>query len=151
MTLKKLLTILIVAAGTTLGAAAGAKEMRLGLIVPATHEWTKAANAMGEELKEKSNGKYSVTTFPAGQLGNEAQMLQQLQTGALDMAFMTAAELTNLVPDMSALFAPFLVDDSSQAEVLLKGPSAQALLDRLPREVGAVGLGYGERLYLCAI
>lgn len=143
MTLKKLLTILIVAAGTTLGAAAGAKEMRLGLIVPATHEWTKAANAMGEELTEKSNGKYSVTTFPAGQLGNEAQMLQQLQTGALDMAFMTAAELTNRVPDMSALFAPFLVDDSSQAEVLLKGPSAQALLDRLPREVGAVGLGYG--------
>lgn len=42
---------------------------------------------MGEELKQKSNGKYSVATFPAGQLGSEAQMMQQLQTGALDMAF----------------------------------------------------------------
>jgi len=143
MQFKKLLTILAVAAGATLSAAAGAKELRLGLIVPATHEWTKAANAMGEELKQKSNGKYSVSTFPAGQLGNEAQMMQQLQTGALDMAFMTAAEVTNRVPDMSALFAPFLVNSPQQAEVLLNGPTAQKMLQRLPREIGAVGLGYG--------
>lgn len=143
MTLKKLLTILTFAVSATIGTTAGAKELRLGLIVPATHEWTKAANAMGEELKEKSKGKYSITTFPAGQLGNEAQMLQQLQTGALDMAFMTVAELTNRVPDMSALFAPFLVDNSIQAGKLLQGPAAQKLLDKLPREVGAVGLGYG--------
>ncbi|AFU47935.1 TRAP dicarboxylate transporter- DctP subunit [Acidovorax sp. NO-1] len=143
MQLKKLLTIFAVALGTTLSAAAGAKELKVGLIVPATHEWTKAAAAMGEELKQKSNGKYSVATFPAGQLGSEAQMMQQLQTGALDMAFMTVAEVTNRVPDMSVLFAPYLVKDYRQAEILLNGPTAQKMLERLPREVGAVGLGYG--------
>lgn len=143
MKLKKLLTTLAVAAGMTIAAAAGAKEMRLGLIVPATHQWSQAANAMGEELKQKTNGKYSVTIFPAGQLGNEAQMLQQLQTGALDMAFMTAAEVSNRVPDFGALFAPYLVKDVRQAGVLLNGPTAQKMLERLPREVGAVGVGYG--------
>ena len=143
MQLKKLFTILAVTAGLTAGAAASAKEMRLGLIVPASHEWSKAAVAMGEELKQKSNGRYSVTIFPSGQLGNEAQMLQQLQTGALDMAFMTAAEITNRVPDYSALFAPYLVKDVRQAGVLLNGPTAQKMLGRLPREIGAVGVGYG--------
>ncbi|HVL76984.1 MAG TPA: TRAP transporter substrate-binding protein, partial [Noviherbaspirillum sp.] len=143
MRFKKLLTVLAVAAGLTASVAASAKEMRLGLIVPASHQWSQAATAMGEELKQKSNGKYSVTIFPAGQLGNEAQMLQQLQTGALDMAFMTAAEITNRVPDFGALFAPYLVRDVREAGVLLNGPTAQKMLERLPREVGAVGVGYG--------
>lgn len=103
---RKLFAILGISAGMMLGVGASAKEMRLGLIVPATHQWSQAAVAMGEELKQKSGGKYSVTIFPAGQLGNEAQMLQQLQTGALDMAFMTGAKITNRVPDFSAPFAP---------------------------------------------
>lgn len=143
MQLKKILTTLAIAAGMTLSVAASAKEMRLGLIVPASHQWSQAATAMGEELKKKSNGKYTITIFPAGQLGNEAQMLQQLQTGALDMAFMTVAEITNRVPEFGALFAPYLVKDVRGAGLLLNGPTAQKMLERLPREVGAVGVGYG--------
>lgn len=143
MQFKKLFTTLAVTAGMMLSLHASAKEMRLGLIVPATHQWSQAAVAMGEELKQKSNGKYTVSVFPAGQLGNEAQMLQQLQTGALDMAFMTVAEITNRVPDFGALFAPYLVKNVRDSGVLLNGPAAQKLLERLPREVGAVGVGYG--------
>ena len=78
-------------------ASAMAKDLRLGLIVPGTHAWTQAAQAMGEELKERSDGQYNVVVFPAGQLGNEARMLQQLQTGALDIAFLTAAEVATRV------------------------------------------------------
>ncbi|SDL41475.1 TRAP-type C4-dicarboxylate transport system, substrate-binding protein [Modicisalibacter muralis] len=98
---------------------------------------------MGEELEERSDGKFSVSIFPAGQLGSEAQMMQQLQTGALDMAFLTAAELTNRITDFGALFAPYLVTNVEQAGELLSGPTAQSLLNRLPRETGTVGLGYG--------
>jgi len=122
---------------------ASAKDLRLGLIVPGTHAWTQAAQAMGEELKERSGGKYSVSVFPAGQLGSEARMLQQLQTGALDMAFMTTAEIANRVPDFGALFAPYLVKDVVQAGELLNGPSAQGMLTQLPAKAGVVGLGYG--------
>ncbi|MCK9507795.1 MAG: TRAP transporter substrate-binding protein [Pigmentiphaga sp.] len=144
MSLNKMLAacaITVSLAGASL--AVQAKELRLGLIVTNTHAWTKAAEAMGKELSEKSQGKYSVTLFPAGQLGNEARMLQQLQTGALDMAFMTVAEITNRVPDFGALFAPYLVNNVKESGELLNGPTAQKLLERLPREVGAVGVGYG--------
>lgn len=124
-------------------ASAMAKDLRLGLVVPGTHAWTQAAQAMGEELKERSDGQYNVVVFPAGQLGNEAQMLQQLQTGALDIAFLTAAEVANRVPDFGALFAPYLVRDVVQAGQLLNGETAQAMLDQLPAKAGVVGLGYG--------
>ncbi len=139
----RLLCTLVSAAALLFGGAASAKDLRLGLIVPGTHAWSQAAQAMGEELKERSGGKYGVVVFPAGQLGSEARMLQQLQTGALDMAFMTTAELANRVPDFGALFAPYLVRDVVQAGRLLNGPAAQSLLEQLPAKAGVVGLGYG--------
>ncbi len=139
----RLLCALCSAAAFLLSAGAMAKDLRLGLIVPGTHAWSQAAEAMGEELKERSGGKYGVVVFPAGQLGSEARMLQQLQTGALDMAFMTTAEVANRVPDFGALFAPYLVRDVVQAGQLLNGPAAQGLLEQLPAKAGVVGLGYG--------
>ena len=78
-TLKFVATAAMVAASTF---AAQAKDFRLGLITPPPHIWTKAAQAFGAELAEKSGGAHSVSVFPARQLGNEAEMLQQLQTGA---------------------------------------------------------------------
>lgn len=123
--------------------SAEARDFRLGLITPPPHIWTQAANDFGNELNEKSGGEHSVSVFPAQQLGNEAQMVQQLQTGALDMAFLTIAEISNRVPDFGALYAPYLVDNIDQAAALLRSDTATRMLDQLPGAVGVVGIGYG--------
>lgn len=122
---------------------AQAQDFRLGLITPPPHIWTQAANDFAKELNEKSGGEHRVSVFPAQQLGNEAQMVQQLQTGALDMAFLTIAEISNRVPDFGALYAPYLVDDIDQAAALLRSDAAVGLLDQLPAGAGLVGIGYG--------
>lgn len=123
--------------------AASAKDFRLGLITPPPHIWTKAAEAFGAELSEVSGGEHSVTVFPARQLGNEAQMLQQLQSGALDMAFMTVAEVSNRAKDFGAFYAPFLANDVAHAGRILRSETATGLLDQLPAKVGVVGTGFG--------
>ena len=125
------------------GTAAEAKEFRLGLITPPPHIWTKAAGSFGEELSAESGGAHSVAVFPSRQLGNEAQMMQLLQSGALDMAFLTIAEVSNRVPDFGAFYAPYLVEDIGGAGALLKSDVALDLLDLLPQNVGVVGIGYG--------
>ena len=122
---------------------ATAKDFRIGLITPPPHIWTKAAEAFGAELAEKSGGTHSLTVFPARQLGNEAEMLQQLQTGALDMAFMTVAEVSNRAPDLGAFYAPYLANDVAHAGRILRSDTARSLLDQLPATVGVVGTGYG--------
>ncbi len=122
---------------------AQAEEFRLGLITPPPHIWTKAAEAFGSELSEKSGGAHSVSVFPARQLGNEAEMLQQLQTGALDMAFMTVAEVSNRAPELGAFYAPYLANDIGHAGRILRSDTAKSLLEPLPGQVGVVGLGYG--------
>ena len=124
---------------------AGAETvMRLGLITPPPHIWTKAAEAFGAELAEATEGRLTVQVFPSAQLGNEAQMIQQLQTGALDMAFVTGAELSNRVPDFGAFYAPFLADDIAHAGRIIRDPGIKPLLDQLPQALGVVGLGLGQ-------
>ncbi|WP_299375529.1 TRAP transporter substrate-binding protein [uncultured Tateyamaria sp.] len=125
------------------GVAAQAEEFRLGLITPPPHIWTKAAEAFGADLSAASDGAHTVTVFPARQLGNEAEMLQQLQTGALDMAFMTVAEVSNRAQDFGAFYAPFLAADIDHAGRILRSDFANGMLDQLPAEVGVVGTGYG--------
>ena len=139
--LARLLPAAIVMA--TLGAGlAEAKEFRLGLITPPPHIWTVAANSFADELKSASGGEHSVTVFPSQQLGNEAQMMQQLQTGALDMAFLTIAEVSNRVPDFGAFYAPYLADDVGHAARILRSDVATGLLQGLPQKAGVVGIGY---------
>ncbi|MEM9106491.1 MAG: TRAP transporter substrate-binding protein [Pseudomonadota bacterium] len=136
----------IVASAAILTAAsigAQAKDFRLGLITPPPHIWTQAAEAFGTELSEASGGAHSVAVFPARQLGNEAEMLQQLQTGALDMAFMTVAEVSNRAPELGAFYAPYLADDIGHAGRILRSDTAAALLEPLPGQLGVVGVGYG--------
>ncbi|MES0812949.1 TRAP transporter substrate-binding protein [Roseibium sp. SCPC15] len=132
------LSALVLTAGS-----AFAKEFRLGLITPPPHIWTKAAGDFGEELSSASGGEHTVTVFPSRQLGNEAQMMQQLQTGALDMAFLTIAEVSNRVPDFGALYAPYMANDIGHAGRILRSDTAKDLLNSLPQKAGVVGLGYG--------
>ncbi|WP_171240013.1 TRAP transporter substrate-binding protein [Ruegeria sp. HKCCA5491] len=131
------------ALATVSAVAAQAEEFRLGLITPPPHIWTKAAEAFGAELSEASDGAHSVSVFPARQLGNEAEMLQQLQTGALDMAFMTVAEVSNRAPELGAFYAPYLADDIGHAGRILRSDTAKTMLEPLPGQVGVVGVGYG--------
>ena len=141
---RSFLSLIAAAIGAcAIASPAVAKDFRLGLITPPPHIWTQSAGQFAEELKKESGGKHSVALFPAGQLGNEAQMLQQLQTGALDMAFMTVAEVTNRDPGLGALFAPYLVKDVHEAGALLQTPAAAKLLEGLPAKAGVVGVGFG--------
>jgi len=132
----------VVALGLALPAMAQEREFRLGLITPPVHVWNKEVAAMSETLQERSDGRFSITAFPSGQLGNESAMLQQLQTGALDMAWLTTAELTFRVPDMAALHAPFLVDNIQDAARVLRSDEAREILATLPSATGTVGVCY---------
>ncbi|MFN2330656.1 MAG: TRAP transporter substrate-binding protein [Halomonas sp.] len=144
--MNRIKTLTLAVAATALAASsltAQARDFRLGLITPPQHLWSTEAKAFADSLHERSDGEHSVSVFPAQQLGNEAQMVQQLQTGALDMAFLTIAEISNRIPDFGALYAPYLVDGVDHAARLLRSDTAAELLELMPAEVGLVGVGYG--------
>lgn len=122
---------------------AQAKEIRLGIITPVGHSWNKAALLLGEKLKEATNGRLTMTVFHSGQLGNESAMMQQLQSGALDMGFIQAAELGSRVPHIAAINAPYLVRSTPAVAKFVRHPEVLKLFDVLPSTTGTIGLGWG--------
>ena len=122
---------------------AQAKEIRLGIITPVGHSWNKAALLLGERLKEATNGRLSMTVFHSGQLGNESAMMQQLQSGALDMGFIQAAELGSRVPHIASINAPYLVRSTPAVAKFVRHPEVVKLFDVLPSTTGTIGLGWG--------
>ncbi|QCK84441.1 TRAP transporter substrate-binding protein [Phreatobacter aquaticus] len=139
----------LIAAGATLPLAAPslalaqAKEFRLGLITPNGHSWNKAALKLADRLKAETNGRLTMTVFHSGQLGNEPAMMQQLQSGALDMGFIQAAELGSRVDSIAAINAPYIVRSTDAVAKFVRHPAAEKLFDVLPRETGTIGLGWG--------
>ena len=139
----------IVALGASLPLAAPSlslaqtKELRLGLITPVGHSWNKAALVLADKLKAATNGRLTMTVFHSGQLGNESAMMQQLQSGALDMGFIQAAELGSRVPHLAAINAPYLVRSTPAVAKFVRHPEVLKLFDVLPNTTGTIGLGWG--------
>ena len=77
--------------------------------------------------------------FPAAALGNEADMYQQVQAGSLDMAYLTAAELSNHSEVFSSWFMPFILRDHNDGYALAQTDEAMSFFDSLD---GVQGMGY---------
>lgn len=147
MSRRRFATTAVTAAAFGLSAPAvvfaQAREFRLGILTPNGHPWNRAAVRVADSLKAQTNGRLSVSVFHAGQLGNETAMLQQMQSGALDMGWIMTAELGSRVPAIAAINAPYLVNSTDKIAKLVRHPAAMKLFDVLPRETGTVGLAWG--------
>jgi TRAP-type C4-dicarboxylate transport system substrate-binding protein len=69
--------------------------------------------------------------------------MQQLQSGALDMGFIQAAELGSRVPHIAAINAPYLVRSTPAVAKFVRHPEVLKLFDVLPSTTGTIGLGWG--------
>lgn len=118
-----------------------AKELRLGMITPPQHIWTQTAERFAENVAERSDGELTVALFPAGQLGDESAMFAQMESGLLDMGFMTAALTSHREPSIVGWFTPFLFDSVEQAAEATKTEAARQMLANL-EDKGLHAFGY---------
>lgn len=143
MTFAKPMKTALLAAlfATTAMGMAEARELRMGVITPPSHVWTKVANRIAEKLPEATGGELTVAVFPAGQLGSEQEMFQQMSTGLLDAGLMTAAITSLRAPSMQGWFTPYLFPDVSAAIKAADTPAAGEMLKELDA-AGLHGIGY---------
>jgi len=120
-----------------------ADEWRFGVITPAKQIWTVEAETFGADVSARLDGEHTVSVFHSGQLGNEGEMIRQLQSGALTFGLITVSEIASRVEEFNALLAPGLVASNEHtAKLLRESQVAQELLGGLAR-IGLRGLGYG--------
>src|SRR5215211_7501355 len=73
-------------------------------------------NELAERVNKRTNGAVTIRVFPSEQLGKEADLVQQIKSGALDISAPSMPVMSSLVPAMEMASGPFLWRDWKEAE-----------------------------------
>ena len=133
---------LVLTAGLSLPAFAG--KVKFGHVAPPFHGQAKGVDAFAAYVKEKTSGKIDIATFPAGQLGGERSMAEQVQSGTLQIAALTTAVLQNFVPQGAILDMPFIFPDRKTAYATLDDPEVQEKIFSYFPKKGFIAIGWTE-------
>ncbi|MBP1154077.1 MULTISPECIES: TRAP transporter substrate-binding protein [unclassified Paenibacillus] len=128
-------------AGKDAGQEGKTYTFKMAHITQPTHIWHKTSEKFNEEVSARSNGRIKVETFPAGQLGPEKDMIQQLETGTIDFAIITNALMSTRAEEFNAWFMPYLLSDIDSAVAARNSEPAKKLLAGLDKQ-GLVGMDY---------
>ncbi|HZG85932.1 DctP family TRAP transporter solute-binding subunit [Paenibacillus sp.] len=91
----------------------------------------------------ESAGNFAVEIYPSSQFGNDAEMIENVQTGDLTMATPPSSFLTDQAPEMALIELPYVFPSRDAAVDTLKGEWGQKQLAEL-NDDGLYGLGYLE-------
>lgn len=121
-----------------------ADTVKFGHVAPPFHGQAKGVDAFAAYVKDKTGGKIDIATFPAGQLGGERSMAEQVQSGTLQMAALTTAVLQNFVPQGAILDMPFIFPDRKTAYATLDDPEVQEKIFSYFPKKGFIAIGWTE-------
>ena len=129
MTLRAL--IAAVAACSLLASAAAAQTLRFGHANSPGEIAHDMFNELADRVNKRTNGAVTIRVFPSEQLGKEADLVQQIKTGALDISAPSMPAMSSLVPAIEMASGPFLWRDWKEAETAIKGPAFDPIFDEL--------------------
>ncbi len=128
-------------------ALAAPKVLKLSHINP-QQPFENATGAMAAVFKSMveagTNGSVQVTVFPAGQLGNERETMEQVKVGVVQSYIASAGGMAPFYPLYGVLDIPFAVPDYAVAWRVFDGPFGEYLKEDIRRATGFRVLGFGE-------
>ncbi|QGY38675.1 DctP family TRAP transporter solute-binding subunit [Pseudodesulfovibrio cashew] len=150
MKFGKRLSILFVAAALLLFSAQGA----LAAKVIKMHHLNKngafdnpsgAAAVVFKNLVESgTNGSVQVQIFPSGQLGKDAEVVQQVKAGIIQLGVHSVGGVGSVYPMISVLDVPFAFPNHAVAYEVLDGPFGQKLGADITAKTGLKCLGFSD-------
>ena len=120
-----------------------AQVIKLGVVTKPGSAQNIVADKFKELVEQRTNGKYEVKIFHSKSIGNETEILQQIQMNTIQMGVITGGPFDTFDPIARVINYPFLFKDSAQADTILDGPLGQEILDDLAT-VGFKGLCFSE-------
>lgn len=93
------------------GGNGGGATLRLALNQTEEHPSFIALDNFGQRLEEATEGRYSIDVYPNETLGAQAEALQLVSDGSVDMAIVSGTQLENLNEDFLVFNLPKVFDD----------------------------------------
>ena len=143
--MKKLLSIAITLCFLFSASAALAAtiNIKLGVVTKPGSAQNIVAEKFKQLIEKRSNGKIKVHIYHSASLGNETEILQQVQMNTVQMAIITGGPFDTFDPMVRVINYPFLFKDNAQADKILDGPLGAEILKSLESS-GFKGLCYSE-------
>ncbi|GAA1749571.1 MULTISPECIES: TRAP transporter substrate-binding protein [Streptomonospora] len=125
------------------GESGGSQQWSLGETHPKDYPTTQADIWFADHVRERTDGRIDISVRHSAQLGEEREVIEQVQMGAAQMTRVSTAPVAEFVPAFGVFSMPYLFDDEEHLWRFLEGDYAQGMLGDL-RESGFVGLAYYE-------
>ena len=123
------------------GPAAAKTTLRLGHGLAKGHPVDVSLDEFAKLVRERSKGEMDIKVFPAGQLGQQRELIEQMQNGALDLVHANASPLAAFEPSFGVYDMPFLFRDNDHFFKVVEGAVGDEVLAS-SRAKAFVGLAY---------
>jgi tripartite ATP-independent transporter DctP family solute receptor len=123
------------------GPAAAQTTLRLGHSLAKGHPVDVSLQEFAQLVSERSQGDMEVKVFPGGQLGQQRELIEQMQNGAIDLVHANASPLAAFEPSYGVYDMPFLFRDSEHFFKVVEGPAGEEIL-KSSEPKAFVGLAY---------
>ncbi|MBI2929511.1 MAG: TRAP transporter substrate-binding protein DctP [Verrucomicrobia bacterium] len=118
-------------------------RVRLGTLVPKGSSYFNHLQAMGEQWRQAAGGAVTLTIYPDGTMGGEADMVRRMRVGQLQAGMLTAVGLSEIEPGVAGL-QNLPMAFRSLEEVDYIGEKLQPMLEQRLRDKGFIVLFWGD-------
>jgi tripartite ATP-independent transporter DctP family solute receptor len=120
-----------------------ALDIKLGVVTKPGSAQNIVAEKFKELVEARSDGKITVRIYHSKSIGNETEILQQIQMNTIQMGIVTVGPFDTFDPIVRVINYPFLFRDNDQADEILDGPLGAEILKSLESS-GFKGLCFSE-------
>ncbi len=133
--------VVIIALIAGFSVSAQAKEWKGWNIHVAGYPNTVAMDKFAELLSEKSGGKMKLKMYHAGTLGSQPDAIEQVRSGALEIANFNLGPIGPIVPEANVVSLPFIFKDTDHIWRVLDGKAGDMINAGLAKK-GLISLAW---------
>ncbi|MBA1144534.1 TRAP transporter substrate-binding protein [Mesorhizobium neociceri] len=111
-----------------IGSAAAQTVLRSSDTHPDGYPTVEAVKYMGELIKERTAGRYSVEVYHSAQLGEEKDTIEQTQTGVIDLNRVSMGPFNGIVPETAVPSLPYMFRSVEHMRHVMDGPIGDEIL-----------------------
>jgi tripartite ATP-independent transporter DctP family solute receptor len=113
---------------------------------PTSSPFHKSAEKFKEIVEKNSNGKIEVQIYPSQQLGSAREMIEGMQMGTVEMAWLPTAKFGGFDQRLTLVDVPYVFSSEDAMWKALDGEFGQELMSGLPA-IGLKGLAFTAEGY----
>jgi len=117
-------------------------SVKVGHVNPPGDPSYDAWEVFKKTLEEKSGGRFKVDLYPAGQLGEERELIEQVKMGSVDLITVNSAPLSLHFPKFDIFVLPYLWKDEPHVHRFCDGPVGQQLAAEFEKVTNTKMLAY---------